>query len=219
MEDLINPAIFRDAPELSVFQDRQPDSGEAPVDRPEGWSVLGTYQHMGSPGLITLYRHNIEAYWKSLLRHAHRQFPFITVKDAERVLQLLSDSVYQHERFHYICDFTRRLLGATFDRWHEESLAVAYEWHWQKNLAWNSFFELMHPTLRRIVVQQLFNHTVRGYRDWRNYAIRADFHAAVYSYLYPNPSPSLAGTPFNFAKWVLDHGADDGNKGWDEQIA
>lgn len=218
LDDLLSPEVFQDAPEIEIFLARTPDSGEAFPDVPDDYSVLGTYRHMASPGRITLYRHNIEAYWKSLLQDAHRQFPFITTKDAERVLSLLTNSVYQHERFHYICDFSRQLLGGRFDRWHEEGLAVAHEWHWQKGLGWNSFAGLMHPTLRRIVTQRMFDHRSKGYRDWRHYAQLADFHSAVAGYLYPQIPPSLAGTAFNCGAWLVAHCADESNKAWEEQI-
>ena len=174
---------------------------------------------MGSPGMITLYRGNIEGYWKSLIRHAQRQFPFVTTKDAERVLQLLVYSVYQHERFHYVCDFCRRLLGGSFDRWHEEALAVAWEWQWLRSQdRWNSFYGLMHPTLRRIVVQAMFNHRSPGYRDWRLFANQTVFHDAVTAYLYPASAQTFAGTAFNFGAWAVAHVPDDANRAWDEQI-
>lgn len=95
--------IFIDAPELAIFQDRLPDSGEFFPEEPEAWSVLGTYRWMASPGIITLYRSNIETYWKSLIQHAQRQFPFITAKNAERVLTLLVQSVN--------CNYNLALFG------------------------------------------------------------------------------------------------------------
>ena len=85
------------------------DSSEVPTD---GHTALGIrdlktrpYQHMHSPSVITLYRGNIDAYWRSLLSHVQRQYPFIDSKDAERVLQLIVQSEYRHERFHYVWDF------------------------------------------------------------------------------------------------------------------
>lgn len=119
-DGLLPTGIFDDAPYLDVFHDRTPDSNESFPETSEALSLIGTYQWMASPGIITLYRGNIGAYWKSLIRHAQQQFPFITTKDAERVLQLLVYCVYQHERFHYVCDFCRRLFGGAFDHWHEE---------------------------------------------------------------------------------------------------
>lgn len=219
-DGIVLPDLFFDAPELHVFHERNPDSAEEFSDDPSKYSVLGTYRWMASPGMITLYSRNIEAYWKSLLRHANRQFPFITTKDSERVLIMLVRSVYQHERFHYLCDFCRRMLGnSTFDRWHEEALAVAWESHWLKSQSsWNTFYGLMHPTLRRIVIQDLFDHHAPGYRDWRQFANRQDFHDAVTAYLYPANAKFFAGTAFNFAEWALTHVPDDNNRAWDEQI-
>ena len=170
-DGLLAPGIFDDAPSLDAFHGRAPDSSESFPDLPNSLAVLCTYHWMASPGLITLYCGNIETYWKSLIRHAQRQFSFITTKDAERILQLVVYSVYQHERFHYVCDFCRRLFGGSFAPWHEEALAVAWEWQWLKSQdRWNSFYGLMHPTLRRIVVQAMFDHRAPGYRDWRQFA-------------------------------------------------
>ena len=216
---LLTPGIFDDAPDLDVFHDRTPDSNKSFPETSEALSLLGTYQWMASPGIITLYRGNIQAYWKSLIRHAQRQYPFITMKDSERVLQLLVYSVYQHERFHYVCDFCRRLFGGSFDRWHEEALAVAWEWQWLKSQdRWNSFYGLMHPTLRRIVVQAMFDHRSLGYRDWRQFADRTAFHDAVTAYLYPASAQIFANTAFNFAAWAVTHVPDDNNRAWEEQI-
>src|ERR1035437_4645082 len=138
-EELLLPeGIFDGAPELDVFRKRDPDSidGEGP-QTPGSTILLGTYQHMHSPGVITLYRHNIEAYWRSLLKHAQKQYPFIYAKDADRVLHQVMHGVYQHERFHYVCDFCRRLFNGSIDRWHEEALAVAAEWDWLKTKGGN----------------------------------------------------------------------------------
>jgi hypothetical protein len=218
-DDLLPPGIFNDAPDLEVFSDRVPDSGESFPEHPDSLVLLGSYRWMGSPGLITLYRGNIEAYWKSLIRHAQRRFPFITTRDAERVLQLVVYCVHQHERYHYVCDFCRRLLGGSFDRLHEEALAVAWEWHWLRAQdRWNSFYGIMHPTLRRIVVQAIFSHRAPGYRDWRRFANLSDFHDAVTACLYPLSAQSFAGTAFNFAAWALAHVPDDANRAWEERI-
>ena len=217
--DLLPADLFNDAPGLEVFRRREPDSNESFPEHPEGLAVLGTYRWMHSPGLITLYRGNIETYWKSLLRHAQRQYPYITWQDAERVLKLLVLSVYQHERLHYVCDFCRRLLGGHFDRWHEEALAVAWEWHWLRGQdRWNSFYGLLHPTLRRLVVQALFDHQSPGYRDWRQFANHATFLDALNAYLYPAGAQTFGGTRFDFAAWALAHVPDDANPAWEEQI-
>ena len=218
-EDLLPLGIFADSPDFDVFRDRVPDSGERFPDPPESPAILGTYQHMSSPGIITLYRRNIEGCWKSLINHAQRRFPFVTSKDAERVLDLLVLSVYQHERFHYVCDFCRRLFGGQFDRLHEEALAVAYEWQWLRaNLGGNTFFGRMHPTLGRIVVRELFDQRAPGYRDWRNFANAAIFHDAVAAYVHPTGGQVFAGTSFNLGRWAVEHIADDKNKAWEEKI-
>jgi hypothetical protein len=218
-DGLLLSGIFDDTTDLDVFHERAPDTNESFPEVPGSLAVLGTYQWMASPGIITLYRGNIEAYWKSLIRHAQRQFPFVTTKDAERVLQLLVYSVYQHERFHYVCDFCRRLFGGPFDRWHEEALAVAWEWQWLRSQdRWNSFSGLMHPTLRRIVVQAMFDHRSPGYRDWRQFAGEAAFHDALTDYLYAASVQTFAGTAFNFAAWAVAHVPDDANRAWDERI-
>lgn len=218
--DLLPETLFADAPPLEVFQQRVPDSDEEFPEAPDDLVLLGTYRWMHSPGLITLYRRNIEIYWKSLLRHAQYQYPYLTRKEAERVLQLVVLSVYQHERFHYLCDFSRRLLGGPFNRWHEEALAVAWEWHWLRTQdRWNSFYGLLHPALRRLVVQALFTHHSPGYRDWRLFANHTLFLYALNTYLYPAGAQTFAGTRFNFAAWALAHIPDDDNPGWEEQIA
>ena len=50
---------------------------------------------------------------------------------------------------------------------------MAWEWHWLRGQErWNSaFYGLPHPTLRRLVVQAIFDHQSPGYRDWQRIAI------------------------------------------------
>ena len=219
VETLLPKGIFEDALDLDVFSDREPDSlEERGSENIDSLCLLGTYHHMHSPGVITLYRKNIEAYWRSLLKHAHRQFPFIYQADAERVLHVVVQAVYRHERFHYICDFCRRLFVSSFDRWHEEALAVAAEWQWLKSEGANSHAGRMHPMLRRIVVDAMFRHTSKGYRDWRLFANSGNFSMAVSDYVHPQATNIFSGTDLDFGRWVLSHVADDGNKGWDEKI-
>lgn len=219
IDDLLPPSFFADVPDLEVFQQRDSDSNSEFPEQPSSLAVLGTYQWMASPGVITLYRGNIEAYWKSLLKHAYPHFPFITTEDARSVLTLLINSVYQHERFHYVCDFSRRLLGSSFDRWHEEALAVAHEWQCLRAQGGNTIYGRLHPALRRRIVQSMFDHRSAGYRDWRHFASQQDFHAAVTRYLYPASTQTFAGTTFNFAAWIVKHVPDGGNCAWEERIA
>jgi len=220
IEGLLPKGIFEDALDLDVFSNREPDSlEESGSENIDSLCLLGTYHHMHSPGLITLYRKNIEAYWRSLLKHAHRQFPFIYQADAERVLHVVVQAVYRHERFHYICDFCRRLFGSSFDRWHEEALAVAFEWHWLKSEIWSSPVARMHPMLRHIVVDAMFRHTSKGYRDWRLFANASNYLSAISDYVHPQAASTFAGTEFDFGRWVVSHVADDGNKAWVEKIS
>ncbi|WP_236848660.1 hypothetical protein [Candidatus Thiodictyon syntrophicum] len=124
----------------------------------------------------------------------------------------------EYVALHYVCDFCRRLLGGSFDRWHEEALAVAWEWQWLRSQdRWNSFYGLMHPTLRRIVVQAMFDHRAPGYRDWQQFASQTNFHDAVTAYLYPASAQTFVGTAFNFGAWAVAHVPDDANRAWDER--
>ena len=217
--DRLPPDMFDDAHDLEAFGERGPDSSPEHPGRPESLAILGTYRWMASPGVITLYRTNIEAYWRSLLKHAQHHYPFIYREEAERVLHLIVHSVYQHERFHYVCDFSRRLFGSSFDRWHEEALAGAMEWHWLKTQgAWNKFFGRMHPMIRRLVVHQLFHRTSRGYRDWGKYIVLADFNNAVRDYLCSQSSQLFADSDLDFGRWLVSHVPDDGNNAWVERI-
>jgi len=220
-EPLLSTDFFVDAIELDEFRDREPDSFDEPHQlEVEPRALLGSYHHMHSPGVITLYRNNIEAYWRSLLSHAYKQFPFISRKDAERVLHLLAHSVYEHERFHYMCDFCRKLFGSSFDRWHEEALAVAREWHLLKaqQQNGNSTFSRIHPTLSRVIVRDMFAHTSRGYRDWSLFANPDTFIFAVRDYVHPGAAQLFAATNFDFGTWVLNHIGTDSNIAWTEQI-
>ena len=76
----------------------------------------------------------------------------------------------------------------------------------------------MGSTLRRIVVQAMFDHRSPGYRDWRQFANQAVFHDAVTAYLYPASAQTFAGPAFNFGAWAVVHVPDDANRAWDEPI-
>lgn len=218
-EELLPEGVFADAPDMEIFRHRLPDCGDESWENNEEIILLGRYQWMHSPGVITLYRRNIEACWHSLIKHAQKQFPFISREDAKRVLQLLVNAVYQHERFHYVCDFSRHLFNSPFDRLHEEALAVAHEWQWLKSQdSGNTTYGRIHPTLRRIVVAEMFNHQSPGYCDWRLFAAQASFYNAVRDYLHPGAAQIFAGTDFDFGRWVAGNVLDDGNKAWIERV-
>lgn len=76
----------------------------------------------------------------------------------------------------------------------------------------------MHPMLRRIVVDAMFRHTLKGYRDWRLFANSGAFPVAVSDYVHPQAAHIFADTGFDFGRWMLSHVADYGNKGWEEKI-
>ena len=82
----------------------------------------------------------------------------------------------------------------------------------------SSFYGLLHPTLRRLVVQALFDHQSPGYRDWRQFANHAVFLDALNAYLYPAGAQTFGGTRFDFAAWTLANVPDDANPAWEEQI-
>lgn len=216
--DLLPDDFLDGAPDLEVFQNPEPDSVESISNTPQ--NLLGLYIWMHSPGTIVLFKNNHDAYWRSLLKYAWRHFPFIDRASAERVLRLSVNVTYQHERFHYICDFSRRLFGTSFDRWHEEALAVAYSWRWVKSQEnENAHVGRLHPTLRHIVVKERFNYSSRGYRDWRQFADPSVFHAAVRDYLCPQSAHLFTNCPqLDFGRWLVQHVADDQNPAWWEEI-
>lgn len=56
VETLLPEGIFEDALDLDVFSNREPDSlEESGSENIQSLRLLGTYHHMHSPGLITLY--------------------------------------------------------------------------------------------------------------------------------------------------------------------
>jgi len=221
IDDCFLPGSFDDAQELDVFQNPEPDTEDSHLvlenepyyieDTDVHISILGTYTHISSPGIITLNKNNIAAYWKSLLKYAQRSYPFIYPREAERILRLVVQSVYEHERFHYLCDFSRRLFNSTQDRLLEEALAVAATWHWMNQLKGSPEFDSIHPRLRRTIVQQRFQYTSHGYRDWHNYADATKFHDAVRDYLCPQASQVFATCGLDFGRWLLSSIPDDGN--------
>lgn len=213
VDDCFPHEIFHDAPDLEVFQYPEPDTMEDRSDITEvPRSLLGSYTRMASPGLITLYADNIAAYWKSLLRHTQSSYPFLYPREAERILRLIVQSVYEHERFHYLCDFARRVFKETsHDRLHEEALAVAATWHWMNKMKDSQEFEKLHPKVRREIVRKIFQYRSPGYRDWGNYSDRKIFHDATSEYLFPSAATMFSTCGLDLSQWLLATASDAKN--------
>lgn len=205
VDDCFPEEIFHDAPDLEVFQYPEPDTMENRNDITEvPRSLLGSYTRMASPGIITLYADNIASYWKSLLRHTQRSYPFLYPREAERILRLIVQSVYEHERFHYLCDFARRVFKETsHDREHEEALAVAATWHWVNKIKDSPDFDNLHPKVRREIVRKRFQYRSPGYRDWGNYSDRKIFHDATSEYLFPSAAAMFSTCGLELSQWLL----------------
>ena len=191
-------------------------------DRP----LLGSYRPMSSPGMITLYSDNLSKYSRCVLTWCYRaaQFPtdMVTVK---QVVSLIVFSTYEHERFHYICDFWRQLASppVNYDPLFEEALATAREWHWiaDQRITPGSFVYGMEQSLLIPLRDRLFANLSAGYRDYIEYTDRDKFEREVTQYLRGTPAPRSRApfdrqNGFNFGKWVVAHTADALDRAWKE---
>jgi len=147
--------------------------------------VLGTYQPMASPGIITLYWERIGAmFWHTLLnvsRAGNSKIPFDHV---ECLARLLVTTVYVHEQFHHACDVMRHLAGAQCEKEREEALAVAWSYH-QAPISVRGRSSQLARNIRKDFMKAIFRYTAPGYRDWYVFKDLQDLRDGITRYLVP----------------------------------
>lgn len=130
-------------------------------------NLLGTYDHMQSPGTITLYRDKIGAcFWGVIYRLDKAALRF-TSGQLSRLASVALEITYTHEQFHHYCDVMRKISNSPYDSLMEEALAVAWSWHQlnANSLLWPE----MPQTLLSAFITERFQYAGLGYRDWINF--------------------------------------------------
>lgn len=193
----LNGVIFKDrewynlldgVPPLDAILHPQPD---VLCERlhPDERVVLGTYTPIRSPGVITLYIHNIRNFFWRIIEELTNQplRAFITKGDLERIALLTTTKTLHHEVFHFNCDVFRLLFSAAYDVEGEESLAVAYSRLRIESEQRNANTQLgrINAVLYSSVMDIAYRYTSPGYRDWYQFADHVRFKDGLVRYIKP----------------------------------
>jgi hypothetical protein len=161
-----NPSNFRS---YKDFQDLNTDLRNFEIDFPfifdDQENLLGTYQRMSSPGIITLNMNNIQIFFWSIICTLSCQKGYaFTREKIEDLARLCILKTLYHELFHHVIDVQKNFLANySYNYYIDEALAVACSRHLvgfeaQFNLPYVSDF-----------LDLAYSYNQPGYRDWINY--------------------------------------------------
>jgi len=154
----------------------------------EGEELLGSYQPMSSPGVVTLEWRNIGSFFWHVVLRLHQERRVIRRQDLRPLCMLAVHKTYWHEIFHHVADVARHLFGGAFDRDSEEPLAVASSYLKMTAIRQHGGdagirgldLELFGAFRSRIFV---FN--AWPYSRWGDYKLRASFVEGLVEYFRP----------------------------------
>ncbi len=213
----LDPRLL-EAPDLEILLNRPSDllpPGQDPGNSiiqsgidDEGRMVLGIYEPMQSPGIVTLFGRNICTFVRSLLLAlARRPYgTFITRPDVERVGLLIAKSVFHHEVFHFHCNVYRELFNGTINIDAEEALATAYERLKleEERRSANSQLGRMNAVIFNEIMDLAYRLRSAGYRDWVLYADEARFKAGLLSYIKPPNTQRLSSNGVGIGEMLFE---------------
>ena len=199
--------------------------------------ILGSYTPMNSPGIITFYKENIKKYSGTLIRKVLHSGVSLGLDSVLFPIYFIVEDVWNHESFHYYCDYQRYITNSEFIRNKEEAYAVAHSY--QKMHEWHTFYHsfVHHGEFQKffsdyynggantqnclkrskkifdVVLKEHFeNYKSDGYKDWGEFKDRISYETFFFDYLKNTKLDSLLknGVPVNDIWWQINH---LGNKG------
>ncbi len=191
LPEVMLPHLEYSLPRLEEFMNPPPD-----VEGDDDYSprnitqtgngiLLGVYFQMRSPGILGLYRENLEQFFWRLTQEISHKVPNWrwSVADLNCLAQWVVEKTYWHERFHHSMDILRHLYNVkTFNTLHEEALAVAYS-RFRLCQTERKLCEVSRQILWDEFINLSFQYTSPGYCDWRNFADKASLKTGVSDYL------------------------------------
>lgn len=195
--------------------------------------VLGDYTPIASPARVRFYREQISQYSATLIRELTKSGVGLGLDSCLFAIYLVVNDVWNHENFHYFCDYTRRITGATYNRDTEEAYAVAHshhemdDWHtfyhaFMHGSEYNDYFSAYYHNggsvdANRVRSKRIFefllqthfsNFKSRGYRDWTRYTGSNFYTTWVFAYTKNATMDTLvnSGVPLDdMVDWNIRH--------------
>lgn len=175
--------------------------GDMPPDIGHGGSVmiLGSYQPMKSPGVITLNQTNLKKFYWSVVREISRMlpdFPFAR-QDLEFLVDFIVQQTWHHELFHHSMEVMRRLVSGQLYTHDEEPLAVAYSRQYLRENAYNSKVGRLGKVIFNLAMDVAFDALPSPYNDWPRYDSPERLRSGIVDLVQPIQKAFLenAGVP------------------------
>jgi hypothetical protein len=163
------------------------------------YRVLGSYQPMNSPGVITLYQDNLKRFYWSVVREITRSLPSMPFsrQDLEFLVDFIVNKTWHHELFHHSMEVTRHLVNGQPYTPEEEPLAVAYSRQCLRDNAWNSKVGRLGKVVYNLAMEIAFDCYPAPYRDWPRYDSPERLKNGIVDLLQPMRSAFLenSGVP------------------------
>ena len=161
-----NPSNFRNYLDfLELNADNLNIQREFPFIFDNEANLLGTYQSMQSPGIITLNMNNIQIFFWSIICTLSCQKGYVFTREKiEELAKLCILKTLYHELFHHVIDAQKYFLADyRYDYYIDEALAVACSRHM---VGFEAKFNLPYVS---DFLDLAFSYSQPGYRDWINY--------------------------------------------------
>jgi hypothetical protein len=154
--------------------------------------VLGSYQPMKSPGVITLNQDNLMRFYWSVVREITRSLPGLpfSKQDLEFLVDFIVYKTWHHELFHHSMEVIRHFVNGQAYTPDEEPLAVAYSRQCLRDNAWNSKVGRLGKVIYNSAMEIAFDCYPLPYKDWLRYSIFQSRHEPERSWYVINDSGS-----------------------------
>ncbi len=149
--------------------------------------LLGSYQPMKSPGVITLNMANLYTFYWSVVRELCRILPRFSFskQDLEWLVDFIVEKTWHHELFHHSMEVLRRLINGQPFVPHEESLAVAYSRQCLREKSWNSKISRLGKVMFNHAMDIAFHGYSFPYDDWPSYDSPEKLRSGIVDLLQP----------------------------------
>lgn len=186
----------------------------------EGEEILGSYRHMSSPGLITLYSRAIGSLFWHTVQDLYQHDYYMRPSDLRQMARFTVLKTYRHEQFHHFCDVSRRLFGSSRDHDVEEALAVAWSYHQvqEEHKDGRTAVGKMYLPVYRELITRIYRYTSPGYRDWVNYQTSCDFERGLVDYINPPNTAFLEHSGIDLSRLLLGMQRELGGMGVEEML-
>jgi hypothetical protein len=178
-----------------LLEEMPPDGG----DDIDTKYILGMYQPMKSPGIITLHVYNLRRFYWSVVKKLCQELPkyLFSRQDMEMLVDFIVLKTWHHEVFHHSMEVTRRLVdGQPYSR-DEEPLAVAYSRQCLRGNTYKSNAGRLGHLIFDLAMEITFDAYPPPYKDWPKYDSPERLKRGIADFLQPRNKAFLenSGVP------------------------